>query len=520
VTRTIQTVAVVTITVAAAFATATATAATPRTSFTKGSCVSTQIQTAINQGGVIKFTRNCDLHISKTIVVNNDVTINGAGHYVVLDGLDPTNTTTTRVLKVTGGTLILKNLLVAGGLATGRTGHDGSSGGQGTDGAAPGDDGGTGHDGNAGADGGVGRGGGILIQSGGTVVADNVTFKGNTAQGGLGGNGGAGGTGGGGATSASTGGDAGAGGTGGNGGRAGSGGAAYGGAVFNAGNLALHDATFRSDFAFGGTGGSGGLAGDGGSGGAVTCPTACTGNGGDGGLGGDTGASGAGGNAIGGAIYSTGAVSIKGVTFDSGGVQGGTPGSGLVGGGGGAAGCNDGECATGGNGGRGGDGGDGGRADGGAFYASHNETHKTTYLDNIATVAPDCAMSLTVGCGGVGGIGTVAGANGDDGTDGTIGKINGGATVHGLTHVHIVTRHLRAGHKGAKYHATLDAHGGVAPYSFRCAHLPKGLHCASNGTISGTPKKVGRAHVTITVRDRYAVTPTKATANLPLRIKH
>ena len=76
-----------------------------------------------------------------------------------------------------------------------------------------------------------------------------------------------------------------------------------------------------------------------------------------------------------------------------------------------------------------------------------------------------------------------------------------------------------AGRVTTPYSATLQATGGVTPYSWRIASgaLPPGLALnASSGTISGTPTKVANFSFTVAVSD--SSTPTQS-ASRALTIK-
>jgi hypothetical protein len=83
----------------------------------------------------------------------------------------------------------------------------------------------------------------------------------------------------------------------------------------------------------------------------------------------------------------------------------------------------------------------------------------------------------------------------------------------------LTKRSLPAAKVGRKYNARLLATGGVAPKTWRvfAGLLPRGLRLnAKTGVISGTPKRVGTAHVTINVTDQLGVV-SKATFTLKVR---
>ncbi len=305
-----------------------------------------------------------------------------------------------------GATVIIEGCAFRNDMAAGGNGGRGGNGGTGGNGGAggagltglsggpggPGGAAGLGGDGAEGGTGGAAEGG--AIYNNGHLVITGSTFDTDAATGGMGGSGGSGGTallsllsgdvfhggtgGAGGSASGPTGtggkgGAGGAGGAGGDEGAAGGGGLGVGGAIYNAGTLAITGSSFSGDRAVGGGGvGSlafgayGGAGGDDGSGGTTANPSEIGGGpGGPGGVagpGGDGDAGGAGGTALGGAIYSDGSLHLSATKFISdtasggGASQGGNGGDGGPGGEGGNAGS----IAAGGDGGASGDGGDGG----------------------------------------------------------------------------------------------------------------------------------------------------------------
>jgi hypothetical protein len=79
----------------------------------------------------------------------------------------------------------------------------------------------------------------------------------------------------------------------------------------------------------------------------------------------------------------------------------------------------------------------------------------------------------------------------------------------------ITTTSLPAGRISAPYSATLQASGGVLPYTWRIASgaLPSGLALnPSSGTISGTPTKVANFSFTVEVSDSSSPTQTATRA--------
>ena len=412
-------------------------------------CTFGALQTAIQGGGLVTFGQNCpDLVFPGPIVVPSgfELDLEGSGHTVVLDGGGRN-----QLFQVTGGDLTVVGVTLTGGTVqaadgpNGATGPAGTVGRDGTAGAggAPGEAGGDGTDGTAGSPGGAGFGGGsgadaeggaVDVQSGSADFQNDVFLQDSVTggAGGTGGSGGAGGAGGGGGLggtgglgangSGQNGGSGGAGGAGGDGAsggpgaRGGDGGAAYGGAIASAGTLTVADSSFVSDSATGGSGGTGGGGGAGGAagpggpggvggfGGNGTNGTT-GGPGGRGGAGGRSGAPGEagsagdggdggdGGTAAGGAIYSTGSLTLEDNTFSSDEAQGGSGGEGGAGDGG-----KDGGSTAGGEGGWGGDGG------------------------NATAAAPPYDAGGAGGSGGAGG----AGGNGTDGSDGGDAGMGGG----------------------------------------------------------------------------------------------
>jgi len=84
----------------------------------------------------------------------------------------------------------------------------------------------------------------------------------------------------------------------------------------------------------------------------------------------------------------------------------------------------------------------------------------------------------------------------------------------------VVTTSLPGGVDGSPYSTTLQAAGGVSPYSWAVTtgSLPTGLNLNSTtGVISGTPSGTGTSF-TVTVTDSESPTPQKATANLSITL--
>jgi hypothetical protein len=84
----------------------------------------------------------------------------------------------------------------------------------------------------------------------------------------------------------------------------------------------------------------------------------------------------------------------------------------------------------------------------------------------------------------------------------------------------VSTTSLPAGTVGAAYSQSLQATGGVSPYSWSVTggSLPAGLSLGSAGVISGTPRAPGAASFVVTVTDSETPTAKTATANLSITV--
>jgi hypothetical protein len=385
------------VSVAALAVTALAGARTGATPIT--SCTTTAVQSAIAAGGSYVF--QCGGTITPPVVDGQQVPFTvpsgdtvsldatGASPGVVFDGGD-----VSQLFAINGGSLTLISVTVQTGLARGTQGTAGIAGAAGATGAdgtpgktgtamtfptgggdgKPGAEGGAGTDGSDGGDG----LGGAIDEIGGSLTLENDTIQSNVAQGGQGGNGGAGGAGGGGGT--------------------------------------------------GGTGGSGFIDQS-----PVTMDAGAAGGGaGAGGRGGNGGKGGAGGAAMGGAIYSTGALTVTNTVFSENEAQAGDAGAGAGagrggnGGAGGAGGFGGSQAA-----GVGTDGGDAGKANdagaagdaetsgkggdaaGGAIYATGALTlTNDQFSDDVANGGDGGNPSGTSPSGGTGGNGGGGGMGG------------------------------------------------------------------------------------------------------------
>jgi hypothetical protein len=65
------------------------------------------------------------------------------------------------------------------------------------------------------------------------------------------------------------------------------------------------------------------------------------------------------------------------------------------------------------------------------------------------------------------------------------------------------------------FHATLEAHGGKAPYRYAVRGLPPGLHATRAGAIAGTLEHNGSYILRVTVTDAAGV---RVTAPVPLTV--
>ncbi|HZQ82471.1 MAG TPA: putative Ig domain-containing protein [Gaiellaceae bacterium] len=83
--------------------------------------------------------------------------------------------------------------------------------------------------------------------------------------------------------------------------------------------------------------------------------------------------------------------------------------------------------------------------------------------------------------------------------------------------VYVTTRTLPLAHRGHKYTATLEAHGGIAPFGWTLLErAPAGIHLRADGLVYGSPTaKVGRYTFNVQVRDAAGFL---ATQRLTLRI--
>ncbi|HEX4307261.1 MAG TPA: hypothetical protein VHZ54_14595 [Solirubrobacterales bacterium] len=282
-------------------------------------CDATALAQAFETGGTYQYGANCELQLGTELTLHTatSLTLESGGHHVNFVGTNigsPFWGGNGNRFATVDGHLTLEGIVVkrfSFGAST-LDGTPGSDGGKGENSCFEcSEESGGGHGGNAG-DGGRGgdgkdaHGGALLIDGGGVVTLEVSEFTEDFADGGRGGKGGAGGQGGlsGGHNGKEPinvpGGDAG------NGGEGGRGGDAYGGAIENDGTLVAEQSRFASDIALGGTS-EGGAGGEGG----YAANTSVGGTGGAGGAAGRIG------SAYGGAIYSTGTLTLTDTEFIS-----------------------------------------------------------------------------------------------------------------------------------------------------------------------------------------------------------
>ena len=376
-------------------------------------CTQDALEQALTKGGVVRFTNDCSLVLTRTLFITAPVTLSAGGRQVILNGstnfglihVSPGVTFTAERIHFRGGTaaqggallinndavVTLNNCSFTNNLATDTNGASGSDGDDGYN------DGG---DGENGTDGKPASGGAVYNL--GTLTCSNVIFSGNRAAGGAGGDGGNGGAG------RFNGGD---------GGNGGKGAPSAGGAIQNFGAVTLINCSFYANSA---AGGNGGARGDGGEGAYAGLP-------GTGGLGAP---------GYGGAICSSNYLELRGCTFSGNTATGGGSGdSGMGSNGNGIAGKNGAEAAGGAvlnalnlvitnstfatNTATGGAGGDGGPAKYTAGNGGNGGDALGGTLANAGTaILMNCTLaggSAIGGSNGVAGSGTFAGKNGKPG---------------------------------------------------------------------------------------------------------
>jgi alpha-tubulin suppressor-like RCC1 family protein len=90
------------------------------------------------------------------------------------------------------------------------------------------------------------------------------------------------------------------------------------------------------------------------------------------------------------------------------------------------------------------------------------------------------------------------------------------ATLALTAELAILTSTLSAGQVGVPYHASAQATGAIAPFSWSAAGLPAGLSIDAGGQISGTPIAAGASNVVLHASDLFGLTATSA--SIPLLI--
>jgi C1A family cysteine protease len=91
------------------------------------------------------------------------------------------------------------------------------------------------------------------------------------------------------------------------------------------------------------------------------------------------------------------------------------------------------------------------------------------------------------------------------------------ARVRSEVELSILTTHLSDGVVGEAYEETMEATGGVPPYTWEATGLSDGLNCSTTGVISGTPTEDGDFTVAVTVTDSFDPANTDST-DLALKI--
>jgi hypothetical protein len=224
-------------------------------------CTQQDLVRALATDGTAFFEEDCDINITNSIVITNDMTIDGSGFtitispsttnnfslFLVKDGVTLTltgitlsgghNTNGGGIYIEQGATATITDCIFQGNTAHGTNGFSGANGSNST---------GTGGNGANGRSGSTALGG--AIYNAGDLTLEMCQFLTNSATGGTGGDGGSGGTGGY---------------QGGNGGNGGNGAAAFGGAIYDLGTVSVTDCTFDGNSVQGGDGGNGGAAGTG-----------------------------------------------------------------------------------------------------------------------------------------------------------------------------------------------------------------------------------------------------------------
>jgi hypothetical protein len=416
-------------------------------------------------GDTINFSADMTITLASTLTLSQNVTIDGSGHAVVVDGNH-----LVRVLVVNSGVgaqlshLTIRNgyddsgvggggILNDGVLAlayttlsgNGAVGIDGANGVAGTNSSSAL----AGGNGGPGGSGGFAYGGGIYNR--GTLTLTHSTVSGNSATGGAGGAGGTGGTGGAGFSGSMVGTD---GWPGGDGGAGGAGGVSDGGGIYNGGTLTLINSTLSGNSTVGGLGGNGGAGGSGGPGGIGIAGNGAAGPSGARGIGG------AGASSFGAGIFNAGTLAQTNGTLSGNGVTAGNGGSGSISGASGNAG-------------------------GGGIF---NSAVGTTTLTN-STLSGNSASSLGGGAAGTGvlnagaavtSVNTIIG----DGCSGTMmdggGNIDTGATC-GFTNgvngsqTNVVAAALNLGplaNYGGPTQTMLPGPGSVAIDAIACTKAP------------------------------------------------
>jgi hypothetical protein len=118
----------------------------------------------------------------------------------------------------------------------------------------------------------------------------------------------------------------------------------------------------------------------------------------------------------------------------------------------------------------------------------------TSSNSSVATIDSNTGLARSVGVG----ITTITASIQQSNT-----QLSGSTTLTVNGALAVQTSKLPQGTVGMAYKATLQAQGGVAPYSWSLSSgsLPAGLSLSSSGVISGTPTSTGTANFVVQVKD-------------------
>lgn len=152
----------------------------------------------------------------------------------------------------------------------------------------------------------------------------------------------------------------------------------------------------------------------------------------------------------------------------------------------------------------------------GAATASTPGSTKPTWTSSntsVATIDPSTGLARATGAG----ITTITASVQESNT-----QLSGSATLTVNGTLAVQTKSLPQGTAGVAYNATLQAVGGVPPYSWSVisGSLPAGLTLSSSGVISGTPTSVGTTNFTVQVQDSSGATAVASGGTLIASLRH